>query len=249
MQALDFSVVSLNLARERDVASIVHELTSNAKLTNADVFMFQEVAGQTKAANVAEAVARELGYFVVAIPSSSESPDQGLAILSRHPLSDAKTIPLKRFDLRFHSRIRFAIAATVMTPQGPMRVWDVHLDSRINADDRVEQLAPVLEDARGHAVSVIGGDLNTTHFQWLLNVLPSSRSSTQVRTIRGAFERAEFRSPLANELVTFPFLGQHLDWIFARGLQAGRSGVTPMDFSDHYAVWADFHMADSSITR
>src|SRR4051812_29262996 len=95
-QTPEISVVSLNLARETDPAGIVRELTGNPRLKGADVFLFQEVAGQTKETNVAEAVAKRLSYFVVAIPSSSESPDQGLAILSRYPLSDVKSIPLQR---------------------------------------------------------------------------------------------------------------------------------------------------------
>jgi endonuclease/exonuclease/phosphatase (EEP) superfamily protein YafD len=235
------AVASLNMARKTDVPAIARELSTQKSLQDFDLLLLQEVAGQTKETSVAEALASKLGYHVVAFPSSPAAPDQGLAILSKYPLDDIKIIPLKRYNLKFHSRVRFAIAATAHTPQGPIRAWNVHLDSRISSRDRLAQLAPILEDAihyRGPAL--IGGDFNTTWFQWFFNVFPTRPGSRQVTTVRSELEKAGFRTPLSNELVTYPFLSQHLDWIFARGLEPRDSGVAPMKFSDHHAVWTTF---------
>ena len=82
------SVASLNLAREMDVAAIEKALAGDSALRQSDVLLFQEVA-----AGVGESVARRIGYFAVEIPSSADSPDQGLAILSRFPIDDVKVIP------------------------------------------------------------------------------------------------------------------------------------------------------------
>jgi endonuclease/exonuclease/phosphatase family metal-dependent hydrolase len=203
--------------------------------------LLQEVAGQTKETNVAEALAARLGYHAVAFSSSPAAPNQGLAILSKHTLDDIKIIPLKRYNLRFHSRVRFAVAATAATPNGPIRVWNAHLDSRIGSRERMEQVSPILDDARRfQGRGLIGGDFNTTWFQWVLHVLPSRPGMKQVASLRATFENAGFQTPLRNDLVTYPFLGQHLDWIFSRGLEPTNSGVTPVEFSDHHAVWATF---------
>jgi endonuclease/exonuclease/phosphatase family metal-dependent hydrolase len=230
------AIATLNLAREPDASVIARTIANDPVLGDADILLFQEVFDQA-----AQNTARHLGYHIVAQASPPEAPHQGLAILSKHALSDAKVIPLKRYDLRFHSRIRFALAATVALPSGPVRVWNVHLDSRINPAERLAQIAPVLEDARNYpGPALLGGDLNTTRFRWLFNVFPSHTGEKQGDTVREAFEKAGFRTPLADNLVTFPFLKQHLDWIFVRGLSAGDSGVAALPFSDHYAVWVKF---------
>ncbi len=235
------TIVSLNMARATDAAAIATEFSAASQLATADVLLLQEVAGQNKETNVAEALAARLGYHAVAFPSSPAAPHQGLAILSKYALDDIKIIPLKRYNLRFHSRVRFAIAATAATPGGPIRVWNAHLDSRIGSKDRLEQLSPILEDAqRFQGPALIGGDFNTTWFQWFLHVVPARPGMRQVASLRGAFEKAGFQTPLRDDLVTYPFLSQHLDWIFARGLEPKESGVTPVNFSDHHAVWATF---------
>src|SRR5437588_168726 len=83
------------------------------------------------------------------------------AILSKHPLQDAKSIDLPRFNLKFKSRVRFALAATTILPcSHPVRLWNVHLDSRINPADRERQLALVMEDAAQYAGDcIVAGDL------------------------------------------------------------------------------------------
>ena len=68
------------------------------------------------------------------------------------------------------------------SPAGEVRIINVHLDTRINADRRVEQLQPVLEAAgQFDGGVVIGGDLNTQNFFWVENVLPIPFFHKQVR--------------------------------------------------------------------
>src|SRR5438876_12403261 len=81
--------------------------------------------------------------------SASNAPgvyDQRLAIVSRYPVMNVQIKRLKACDLRFRSRNRFVMAATVRTPWGDVRVWNVHLDTRINPQERLDQLRPVIDD-------------------------------------------------------------------------------------------------------
>ncbi|MEO8098009.1 MAG: endonuclease/exonuclease/phosphatase family protein [Acidobacteriota bacterium] len=233
------TVVSLNLARETRVDRITTALAADSVLRRSQILLFQEVASGGNKEDVAQAVGRHLGYFVLAVPSSADSPNQGLAVLSKFPLSNPTVIPLKRYNLGFHSRIRFAIAVTAQTPLGPLRIWNVHLDSRINPRDRQVQLAPVLEDTSRHTgLKLVGGDFNTTHFEWLRNMIPVRVGSAQRDGVQAAFEAAGFEPALPADQVTFPFLHQHLDWLFAAGLALRTSGTSEAPFSDHLAIWA-----------
>jgi hypothetical protein len=95
-----------------------------------------------------------------------------------------------------------------------------HLDTRINAAERVEQLQPVIEEAaRCTGPQVIGGDLNTNDVYWLRNRLPVPGGASHGLAIRHAMEQHGFGTPFANALNTFPALRRHLDWIFVRDLR------------------------------
>jgi endonuclease/exonuclease/phosphatase family metal-dependent hydrolase len=232
------TVASLNLARATDVEEIVSELRQQGLVPAADVLLFQEVA-KTESGDVGEAVGKQLGYSAVAIPSDASAPNQGLTILSRAPLEDVRVIPLKRFDLKFHSRVRFAVGAVTRIGEESVRVWNVHLDTRINPQERVTQLEPVLAEVRGQdGATVVAGDFNTVDFQWFFNVIPLGKRGAQGVAVRRRMEGVGFAPALTDEQVTYPFLNQHLDWIFTRGLTSEGSGVVRMDVSDHHAVWA-----------
>jgi endonuclease/exonuclease/phosphatase (EEP) superfamily protein YafD len=45
---------------------------------------------------------------------------------------------------------------------------------------------------------------------------------------------------------TFDHLGLKLDWIFMKELKVLESGVQPIRFSDHHAVWARLAKADTT---
>jgi len=119
------------------------------------------------------AVARTLGFATAFAPAAAEIYDQGLAIVSRYPIGEVQIKNLKLCDLGFRSRNRFAIAATLRTPWGDLRVWNVHLDTRINPGERLDQLQPVIDDAATYSgPRLIGGDFNTNDMYWFGNVLP-----------------------------------------------------------------------------
>lgn len=233
------SAVSLNVARETDAGKVVAAIHGASRLRDADVFLFQEVVhNEERKSNLAQDVARELGYFASFAPAAPGVFDQGLGIVSRYPMVDTRIQPLKRCDLRFRSRDRFAIAATVRTPQFDLRVWNAHLDTRINAGERVEQLQPVIDEAaRYPGPRLIGGDFNTNELYWLGNVVPLPGGRSHGATLRQAMKRNGFETPLGGALNTYPALRRHLDWIFVAEVRTWDTSVEPAPFSDHRAVW------------
>lgn len=231
------SIVSLNLARETDPGKVVSAIRNAPRMRDADVYLFQEVRNEAGKPGVADAVARELGCSAV-FAAAPGADDQGLAIMSRYPAADARIQRLKACDLRFRSRNRFAIAATVQTPWGGIRVWNVHLDTRVNRQERLDQLQPVLDEASHHRGSrLIGGDFNTNDIYWLGNVLPLPFGPAHGAAVRGVMKRYGFETPLPDGLGTYKLFRRHLDWMFLSGLKSLAASVEPAPFSDHNAIW------------
>jgi endonuclease/exonuclease/phosphatase family metal-dependent hydrolase len=161
-----------------------------------------------------------------------------VAILSRFPLRDPELIPLKRYDLGFKSRCRVALAATVESPLGPVRVVNVHLDSRMNRSERLAQLRPVVERlASFSGPQLIGGDFNTADVFWLGRTIPLPFAQKQSFAVREFMASQGFASPFESTGRTFSYLPLRLDWIFVKGMEPVAVGVEAMPFSDHRGLW------------
>lgn len=233
------SVVTLNMAREGSMATVVREVQSVPALRDADILLLQEVKHEPGEPEcVAAQLAARLGLRVAYSPAASGATDEGLAILSRYPIKDVRVRPLGAYDLRFHTRARFAIAATVDFPGGAVRVFNTHLDTRLNAADRLAQLAPVLRDsAEFSGPAIIGGDFNSNSFHWIGRILPVPAVRSQARDVQDHMTRAGFQTGIPAGETTFDYLGMHLDWIWSRRAKVTASHVYPLQFSDHHAVW------------
>jgi endonuclease/exonuclease/phosphatase (EEP) superfamily protein YafD len=236
------AVASLNLAKFTDTGRIALELASIPALDKAGILLFQEVVnppGDTP--NIARQLAEQMNRHAVFRPAAPNVRDQGLAIVSRFPLRSDRVIPLKSYNLRYRSRTRFALAAVVDLPLAPLRVYNVHLDTRINSGERLEQLRPVLDDiANAAGPVVLGGDFNTNDWYWILRVLPFPLVRSQARALERDLREHGFTTPFTAAAPTFDHLGMHLDWIWVKGLAPVSSGVHPMRFSDHHAIVAAF---------
>jgi endonuclease/exonuclease/phosphatase family metal-dependent hydrolase len=228
----ELSVVTLNLAKEPSAARMAAELGTIEALRTADVFLLQEVEPRSAAAELAA----KLGMHVVGSKEAAEIPTLGLAILSRYPLRDARVKPLRKYDLVYRSRSRYALSAIADTPWGPVRIVNTHLDTRLNAADRLAQLEDAVRDM-GTGPAIVGGDFNSNWFYWIHHVLPIPAGS-QGRTVEAYMARAGYRSAIPASLTTFDWLGQHLDWIWLRGMNVAQSRVFPLRFSDHHACWS-----------
>ncbi len=232
------SAVSLNMAKETDSNKVFHTISTTPRLRDADLYLLQEVCHRPRMPSVADETARKLGFFASFAAPVPGVYDQGLAIVSRYPLLGIETKPLKKCELRFRSRERFALAANVRTPWGDLRVWNVHLDTRVNSEERLDQLRPVIHEAAAYSgPRLIGGDFNTNDFYWFGNVLPVPIGPAHSTGVRQAMKEHGFETPFPDGLDTFPRFRRHLDWIFLNGLDALEASVEPAPFSDHNAVW------------
>jgi endonuclease/exonuclease/phosphatase family metal-dependent hydrolase len=241
------SVLTLNMAKETGVERIVRELATTPA-RQADLLLLQEVKQDNSQRQcAAEQLAAAFGLHVAYSPAESGVTDQGLAILSRYPLRDVQVRPLQRFNLHFRSRSRMVLAATADSPWGPVRILNTHLDTRLNAKERLEQLEPVLrESAAFEGPRIIGGDFNSNRFYWIARAFPIPALRSQAYDVHDFMVRKGFRTAGSPSETTFDWLGLHLDWIWLGGLNARDSRVYPLAFSDHHAVWTRVEFPTSS---
>jgi endonuclease/exonuclease/phosphatase family metal-dependent hydrolase len=225
------------MARETNMARMRSEFGREPLLREADVILLQEVAEDRTSVSAANRLARDLGMRVAYSGAGNGVNDRGLAILSRYTLRDVSRTPLKVYDLRFHSRRRFALSATVDAPRGAVRVTNAHLDTRLNPSERVAQLQPaVSEGANFRGPRIVGGDFNSNGFYWFERVFPLPLPGSQTSAVERYMGLLGFRSAAANAS-TFDYLGMRLDWIWVRGFRPVASRSVPLGFSDHHAVW------------
>jgi endonuclease/exonuclease/phosphatase family metal-dependent hydrolase len=145
------STWNLHGSARPDIDAVVRRLRVMAP----DVAALQEVQrGQ------ADAIARALGW-TTAHWSFKHFPvlraPEGLAVLSPHPLVEARTIVLTRWIPPWSPRRRIAQLVTCRVAERTVRLANVHLASD-DADDRLAQARRLL--ARLRPGSLVVGDLN-----------------------------------------------------------------------------------------
>jgi endonuclease/exonuclease/phosphatase (EEP) superfamily protein YafD len=245
----DITIVSLNMYEETNVDTILTQILESEPLQRADIFLLQEVVQRNGTEpSMAQKLALGLNFHYAFAPAAprQENTDRGIAILSRFELRNASMIPLKVYNLVFRSRCRVALSATVHTPVGAMRVVNVHLDNRLNSREKVAQLSPVLDAIEEHdGPRIVGGDFNTGNILWLSHLIPVPFAQKQQVAVRNAMSEQGFSTPFGS-MPTFDHLGLKLDWIFMKELKVLESGVQPIRFSDHHAVWARLAKADTT---
>jgi endonuclease/exonuclease/phosphatase family metal-dependent hydrolase len=234
-------IVSLNMYEETNVEKILKEIRAADPLRKADIFLLQEVVQRPSVElSMARKVAQALNFYYAFAPVAprQEDAERGIAILSRYELKDPMMIPLRAYNLVFRSRCRVALAVTVETALGDVRVVNVHLDNRLNSREKVDQLAPVLEAMSQHrGPRIIGGDFNTGDFLWVTHVLPLPYAQRQSSAIVEALSSRGFSTPFRDTGATFDHFGLRLDWIFLKELKSLANGIVPIQFSDHHAIW------------
>ena len=231
------TVMSLNLAMQDDVDRLVAGIRL-AGGDAADILVLQEVVQKKDEPSVAERIAAELGLEAVFRPSFKIGDDRsiGLATLSRFPIVDARPLPLKKFSLGYRSRERTALRVTLDTPAGPLRTYNVHLDTRINGGDRVDQVADIIQDidtAPGGAL--VAGDFNTNENLWLLHTIPLPFLGRQGSSLEHYMARHGLRSAFDGG-ATHDTLRMRLDWMFLKDMRATARAIHPTKVSDHHAL-------------
>jgi len=233
----DLTVVSLNLALREDVDVIVSELDTAGAL-GADVLLLQEVPAREGRPDVATTLAGRLGLQAAYREAFRLDDDRafGQATLSRYPIVDTRVIELKQFDFTFRDKHRMALSATLATPNGLVRTYNMHLDTRINLPDRLEQIAPVVEDvSAADGPVIIGGDFNTNNHRWFFHTIPLPWLHRQGRGLERYMATLGFESAF-DGTPTHDALRMRLDWVFLKGLHAATASIRPLDMSDHHAL-------------
>lgn len=245
------AIASLNTAGNPRIADSLAAWTRDRML---DVLLLQEVGtGSHDGAVFAAALSARLGYHFAYAPAQrlGKTETQGLAILSRHPLTDVRTYPLTYHRLRFRSRCRIGLAATLNTSDGPVRVMNVHLDTRINSRNRLAQLEPLLAAlAVGDGPKIIGGDFNTMNIKWFRTMWPLPYGERQTTAVRTRLEEHGFHTPSTSGRATIKFFGLpfRLDWLYLKEIHPLEWNVDDIRFTDHRGVWASVTPSRSDAT-
>jgi endonuclease/exonuclease/phosphatase family metal-dependent hydrolase len=232
----NLTVVSLNMAMETRLERILKDVRGASFFEKADVWLLQEARP-----NVSEmAKAMGLHHVYASADKLGDGSVSGLAILSRYPIERSNKASLPRYNLRFRSRCRIALSADIRRPAGEIKLVNVHLDTRINQHQRLQQVGAVMEkETPSTRPVIIGGDFNTANVRWVWNVVPLPYVQSQTRAVRDMFVDHGFDSPLDGAGTTFKLKGfpLHLDWIFPKHLKTLAAGTENIAFSDHKAVW------------
>jgi endonuclease/exonuclease/phosphatase family metal-dependent hydrolase len=234
------TVGSLNMAADARNAEILESWTRDRSM---DVLFLQEVGDDgVDGRTLISTVSTRLGFaFAYAPANVIDGVTEGLAIVSRYSLSDIRVHPVQYHRLPFRSRCRVALGATVATPDGPVRLVNVHLDTRINSDSRIAQLTPAL-DVVGtfDGPRIIGGDLNTMNVRWVWGMLPLFYLSRQSDAVRTWMSSRGFDTPFTDTPPTlrFPIVPMRVDWLYLKDVEPLAWGVDHMEFSDHRGIWA-----------
>jgi endonuclease/exonuclease/phosphatase family metal-dependent hydrolase len=232
-------VVTFNLHMEPG-DTIERGLLADPALRDADLILFEEVHRDGTACSAACVVARDLGFYAVYAPGHVNGDgDDGVAIVSRAPITSAQVLELPFYNVHFNGGRRIALAATIELNGRPVTVYAVHLENRLTVHDRRVQMTPVLEHAqRQQTPVIIAGDFNTSPFTWLAHVVPFP-TGTQDDRFEELVRAHGFATPVASSGPTHHHLWMKLDGIYTRGFTTQQfATATAHDVSDHLALWA-----------
>ncbi len=212
---------------------LIQALTVDHILKEAVILGLQEVNRhhrKTGYKDVASELANVLGmHYAFAVENAYKKGggERGLAILSRFPISQAERISLPHTGP--WGRRRIALGATLQMGRERLRIYSVHLESRIANRKHADQLTAVLTDAERYRElpTVILGDFNTIRFR---------RKKTFALMQASGFQALPYKGTSFQRVL---LLRIKLDWIWARNLEILESGVQEeITASDHRPVWA-----------
>ena len=252
-------VVEFNTHMERG-EKIVDAIEHDPVLRDADVIILEEIHRSNLGCSAACEIGKALGFYSVYAPGAANGDgDDGVAIVSRAPITSAQVIELPHYDVHINSGRRIALAATIdrtttgtsppnpppcadATPVAasqPITVYAVHLENRITVAQRRTQMLPVLEHAAKQTTPVIiAGDFNTSPFSWIAHVVPIP-TGTQDNKLEALVRAHGFATPVVDSGPTSRFLTMKLDAIYTRGFRTTDFATArASDLSDHLAVWA-----------
>jgi len=247
-------VVSFNVERAEHGERLAQAILENDELRGADVLLLQEVESHPdEPMSRARALAGRLApprYNHAYAPTRQldGGGTHGLAVLSRFPLRRVEVMQLPYFELHVSSTRRIALGVTLDVDGRPLRVIDVHLDTRININQRLQQIEPVVALTDGEVV--IGGDLNTNPYAWVQHTVPLLPANSiarldQAEALDRYMRSNGFTTPTSSlgPTTNMKVLEMRLDSIYCRRVAATGAGVErSVDVSDHRPLWIDLSL-------
>ncbi|MEO8549405.1 MAG: endonuclease/exonuclease/phosphatase family protein [Kofleriaceae bacterium] len=219
-------VVTFNVHMERG-DKIADALAHDPALKDADVIVMEEIHRSNLGCSAACIVGKAFGYYELYAPGHAAGDgDDGVAILSRAPITSSQVIELPHYDVHLNGGRRIALVATIEQASRPITVYAVHLENRLSVRDRRAQMLPVLQHAERQATPVIiAGDFNTSPFTWIAHLVPIL-TTTQDNRLEELVRAHGFATPVTESGPTSRF--RTTDFATARA----------SDVSDHLALWA-----------
>ncbi len=226
-------IITFNIACQ----PLTQELLQFFKSVSADIILLQEIEEYEK--GYTKKTAKKFGYNSVYTPARElrSSGTHGLAILSHGKIHNVKvqTLPLK--NLRPKPRNRIAVHSDVIIDSNTIQVCNVHLDTRLNPEERAHQLSPVLKEIKSPAI--LAGDFNTAPIKFYKNLMPIGLSN-QKDHIDSSLEEQGFETSNSSAGRSFRLLPWQLDAIYPLNYKITGYGVyKDVKLSDHFPVWAD----------
>jgi endonuclease/exonuclease/phosphatase family metal-dependent hydrolase len=240
-------LVSFNVHYAKNPYKIAEAIKEHADLSHADVILLQEVEYHLhEGKGRADQIAEFLGYECIYAPASTRGSrgTHGLAVLTKLPVLETEVVQLPFFKLGFRSRRRIALRVVLDTPQGPVQVYNVHLDTRINIQHRLQQLSAVMENfhTKAKLPTVIAGDLNTIQATFIARSIPIFFANQRAAVSRFLQGHGYISERIRGYTMKQGLVRFNLDGIFANGLQISTIAVERnVQVSDHAPIWADLY--------
>ena len=239
-------IATWNLHTAPDPDDLATQILASQEIVSADVIFTQEIeAHPNETGSRAQRLADALGMTWVYAPARVEGDGtHGIAILSRYPLDAVETRALPFVERPISDVHRIALGADVLLGTERVHVVDVHLDTRLSAQDRVRQMHAAVNDAGEDMI--VGGDLNSQPWPWIDGVVPITSTDaaigqTHARILDDYMAQNRFAGAVAPDTGTMriPVFSMRLDNLYARDFSIAASGVEHVDGSDHWPVWFD----------
>jgi endonuclease/exonuclease/phosphatase family metal-dependent hydrolase len=236
-------VVTYNLEGGGDVAAIAAAITSDPDLANAGLYQLQEEESYPEeGSSRASRLAAQLGLGYAFVPGRTVGDGvHGLALMSPYPITNVEKMDLPDVGTGLH---RIAIQADLVVGTHTLHVIDLHLETFIEAEQRIAQLHPVVIDAPDQVF--VSGDFNTSWVEWShdVPVLTAGTVSDQAPVIDSYMAALAFEEPSVHSGPTEHMFGllSRLDSFYPRGLGVTFGDVERVGPSDHWPMWIDVEL-------
>ena len=235
----DLRVVAFNVHMEPG-EKIADALRNDPQLRGADLIFFEEIHRSNLGCSGACQVGHELGFSSVYAPGGAAGDgDDGIAILSRSPISNPRVIVLPHFDVHINSARRVALAATIeVARQASDRLRRASRESAHRPrSTRADAAGARRRRAPDHACH---HRRRSQHEPVHVDRAPDPGADGTQDDHMEALARSEgLDTPVKDTGPTSRFFQMKLDAIYTRGFATQRFATAEAgDLSDHLAVWA-----------